>query len=219
VLLWRPEEHEELTNRAWDAPVARDAIEAIVADALAAERHGFWPGHPLDDVAEDERICSLYLGSAGMIWALCKLGASCDAPADLDAAIERYRAVPDFGPEAHAPSLWMGETGLLVVADKVGSPAADPARLADLVHRNREHPTWELMWGSPGTMLAARACGLRAEWVQSARLLWSKWEEPSDLWTQDMYGTVRQYLGLRTASPATCTRCVATSMTTAWATA
>ncbi len=195
VLLWRTDEHEELTRRAWDSRVARDAIEAIVTDARAAERDGFWPGHPLDDVAENERICSLYLGSAGMIWALWKLDPSFDAPAALDPVIERYRAIPDFGPEEHAPSLWMGETGLLVVADKVGSRAADSERLGDLAHRNRAHPTWELMWGSPGTMLAARACGLEAEWQESARLLWSSWEESSDLWTQDMYGTVTQYLG------------------------
>jgi hypothetical protein len=195
VLLWRPDEHEGLTSRGWDPGVARDAIDAIVADALAAERDSFWPGHPLDEVGEEERYCTLYLGSAGMIWALSRLGAAFDAPAALDAAIERYRSVPDFGPEAHAPSLWMGETGLIVVADEVGSAAADRSRLADLVRRNREHPTWELMWGSPGTMLAARACGLEGEWVESAPLLWSRWDESSGLWTQDMYGTVRQYLG------------------------
>ena len=193
--LWREAEHEELTSRAWDADVARDAIEAIVADALAAQRDGFWPGHPLDDVAEDERFCSLYLGSAGMIWALRKLGAPFDAGSALDAAIDHYRAIPDFGPEAHPPSLLMGETGLLVVAERVGAGAADRSRLADLVHRNREHPTWELMWGSPGTMLAAKACGLRNEWEDSARLLWASWDEASGLWTQDMYGAVTQYLG------------------------
>jgi hypothetical protein len=44
-------------------------------------------------------------------------------------------------------------------------------------------------------MLAARACGLEAEWVESAELLWSTWDETSDLWTQDLYGTIRQYLG------------------------
>jgi hypothetical protein len=195
VSLWRSEEHEGLTSRRWDPGVARAAIDAIVADALAAVSDGFWPGHPLDDVGQDERYSSLYLGSAGMIWALWSLGAAFDAPAALGAAIERYRAVPDFGPEAHAPSLLMGETGLLVVADRIGSPATDPARLADLVGQNREHPTWELMWGSPGTMLAARACGLNDEWAASAPLLWSTWDESSDLWTQDMYGTVRQYLG------------------------
>jgi hypothetical protein len=195
MVLWRATEHEQLTSRAWDQRVAIDAIDAIVTEALAAERDGFWPGHPLDDVAEDERFCSLYLGTAGMIWALWRLDASFDAPAALDTAIDRYRAVPDFGPDAHPPSLLMGETGLLVVADRVGAKAADRSRLAALVRRNREHPTWELMWGSPGTMLAAQACGLRDEWEDSARRLWARWDEASGLWTQDMYGAVTQYLG------------------------
>ena len=193
-MLWRAAEHEEVTERAWDERDARDAIGAIVSDAEARERDGVWPGHPGDEVAERECLCSLYLGSAGMIWALWKLGSSIDASAAIGAAIERYGASPDYGDQAHAPSLWMGETGLLVVAAKVGSVAADRERLRDLVHQNREHPTWELMWGSAGTMLAARACDLQDAWEDSARALWSAWDE-SDLWTQHLYGQVKQYLG------------------------
>jgi hypothetical protein len=196
-VLWRADQHEELTSRAWDERLARDAIDSIVSDAQAAERGGFWPGHPADDVSEHERICSLYLGSAGMIWALTTLGGSIDGSAAVTAALEQYRTRQDFLSEgiAHAPSLWMGETGVLVVAAKVGSPAADPERLRDLVRQNREHPTWELMWGSPGTMLAARACGLSIEWDESARMLWARWDERSELWTQNMYGSAKEYLG------------------------
>jgi hypothetical protein len=89
----------------------------------------------------------------------------------------------------------MGEAGLLVVADVVGSPAADAELLTQLVDQNRRHRTWELMWGSPGTTVAARVCGLEAAWEDSARLLLARWDESSDLWTQDLYGSVIQYLG------------------------
>jgi hypothetical protein len=89
----------------------------------------------------------------------------------------------------------MGETGLLVVAAKVGSAAADRERLRELVHQNREHPTWELMWGSAGTLLAARACDLDEVAHDSARALWAAWDDESDLWTQHLYGQVTQYLG------------------------
>jgi Lanthionine synthetase C-like protein len=194
-VLWRADEHEELTERAWEERAARDAIEAIVLDAEGAASDGLWPGHPLDDLSEQERFTSLYLGSAGMIWALWKLGASFDGSTAVGSAIERYRAEPDFGDHAHAPSLWMGETGLLVVAAGLGAPVADRERLGNLVRENRAHPTWELMWGSPGTILAARACGLAAEWEESARLLSEHWEPASDLWTQDLYGRSRQILG------------------------
>jgi Lanthionine synthetase C-like protein len=194
-VLWRPEEHEALIDQPWDEAIARAMIETIVADAEAAVLDGFWPGHPLDDLEEHERLCGLYLGSGGMVWGLSKLESSLDGRSTVAAAIARYRAAPDLGSDAHAPSLLLGETGLLVVADKVGSPAADTARLRELVHENRRHPTWELMWGSPGTMLAARACGLLEEWRESASLLWAAWDDTTDVWKQDMYGQVRCYLG------------------------
>lgn len=128
-MLWRADQHEALTERAWDAAHSHDAIRAIVSDAEAAANDGQSPGHPLDDLGADESCCSLYLGSAGMIWALSKLGSSVDPCAAVTAAIGRYRARPDFGAQAHPPSLLMGETGLLVVAEKIGSSAADPRRL------------------------------------------------------------------------------------------
>ena len=184
-----------MTGRPWDVAIVRDAIRAIVADAEAAEDHGVWPGHPLDDLEADEFVCSLYLGSAGVIWALWKLGSSLDGSAAIAAALARYRAVADFGAEAHPPSLWMGETGLLVVAETIGAPGADAGRLRELIRENRDHPTWELMWGSPGTMLAARACGMNDEWRRSAELLYAQWDESSDVWTQALYGRIERYLG------------------------
>jgi hypothetical protein len=191
---WRVEEHEALTAQEWDPAVVREAIGAIVADAEAAESDGGWPGHPLDDVPEDEHLCSLYLGAAGMIWALSRLGSSLDAAAALDAALRRYRTVPDFD-EPHAPSLLVGETGLLVVADKLGAPVADMDRLRELIRANREYPSWELLLGSPGTILAARACGLEDEWRDSAELLYARWDESSDMWTGELYGSPQNYLG------------------------
>src|SRR5579862_9869963 len=51
------------------------------------------------------------------------------------------------------------------------------------------------MWGSPGTMLAARACDLTDEWHDSATRLWARWDATSDRWTQDIYGQTRAFLG------------------------
>ena len=164
-------------------------------DAEGAERDGGWPGHPLDDVPEDELLGSLYLGSAGMVWGLAKLGARLDVSAVLAAALARYRTTPDEGADAHAPSLFVGETGVLVVADRLGAPVADRSRLSELVRANREHPTWELLLGSPGTILAARACGLEDEWRDSAERLYAEWDQASDLWTQELYGRVGRLLG------------------------
>lgn len=195
MMLWRAGEHEPLTESGWDAAIAERAIAAIVADAEAAAGDAVWPGHPLDDVGEDEHFCSLYLGSAGMIWALSQLGSSLDCAAATATALKRYRDRPDFGADAHPPSLWMGETGLLVVADRTGSSVADRDRVRELVHDNREHPTWEMMWGSPGTILAARATGLDDDARESGELLYAAWDRTDETWTNNLYGTVQVYLG------------------------
>jgi hypothetical protein len=195
-MLWRAEEHEELTDRTWDQGCARAALDAIVADAEDSCDEGFWPAHPLDDGGDESAPCGLYFGSAGMLWALRQLGSSIDARTMIASVIDRYRSSPDLGEEAHPPSLLLGETGLLVVAARVGSPLADEQRLRVLVRENRDHPTWELLWGSPGTMLAARACGLEDEWRDSAQLLWDRWDETTDVWTQTLYGRVAEILGV-----------------------
>lgn len=194
-MLWRPAEHEPLSESEWDEAAAREAVAAIVADAEGALEQGFWPNHPLDDLSEDERPCSLYLGSGGMAWALWKLGSGLDAAKLLTAAIERYRLAPDEGADAHPPSFLVGESGLLAAAQLIDSPAADRERLRRLVHENREDPAWEVLYGSPGRMIAARACGLPDEWRESARLAWEHRDEVSGLWTQRLGPHVARCLG------------------------
>jgi hypothetical protein len=193
--LWRAGEHEPLTDTAWDPARAQQAIDAIVADALAARGNAGWPGHPLDDLRENESWCSIYLGAAGMIWGLWRLGATFDADGAIDAALRRYRSAPPEFEGRHPPSLWLGETGLLVVADRVGSAAANRRRLHELVLANREHPSWELMWGSPGTILAARACGLADAWRESAELLAARWDAETDMWPHELDGRWSPHLG------------------------
>ncbi len=195
-MLWRESEHEPLTERFWTAGWAQEALDEIVADAeAAASPDGEWPLHPRDDLEEGEVWSGLYLGSAGMAWALWKLGSTFDGAGAVAKALERYRETPDFTQDPHAPSLPCGETGILVAAERVGSPAADRERLREMIHANRSHPTWEFLWGSPGSMLAARACGLEDEWRESAELLWAEWDEETDLWTQHLYGRDIQALG------------------------
>jgi Lanthionine synthetase C-like protein len=197
MVLFRPEEHEPLVDVAWDEPRARDAIAAIVADAEGAVEDGVWPVHPQDaDPDVDPSPTTLYLGSAGVVWALHTFGSRLDLGAIMARALERYRERPDFAPDfGDEPSLPMGESGLLLVARIVGSAAADDARLIERIRENRVNETWEWLWGSPGTMLAARELGADDAWRESAELLWAQWDEETDLWTQHLYGRVGQHLG------------------------
>jgi hypothetical protein len=79
-------------------------------------------------------------------------------------------------------------------------------RLEGAIVANAGNETNELLWGAPGTMLVAQgmltATGEQrwAEaWLQSAEVLWSRWapadDDGCDLWTQRLYGQVRQYVG------------------------
>jgi hypothetical protein len=194
MVLWRGEEHEDLIDAVWDEATAEVELARIVADAEQAAVDGTWAGHPLDE-EPDETFRTFYLGSAGMIWGLARLGSSFGDPGLLEDLIAGYREESEFGPLAHPPSLWMGETGLLLLAAEIGSPAADPERMRQLIRQNREHETWELMWGSPGTMLAAQACGLDDEYRDSAEVLWGHRDQANGLWTQTLYGRVGEILG------------------------
>src|SRR5438034_6995071 len=49
-------------------------------------------------------------------------------------------------------SLWMGEAGILLVAHRLAPAAWQEERLLACIRANAANPTWELMWGSPGTM-------------------------------------------------------------------
>lgn len=189
--IYRCEEHEPLLDRPWDEARVRDAIAGIVAEHESAFDDG-WPAHPADEL--DEPVESVYLGTAGVLWALHRLGTRLDAGALVGDALERYRASPDADGDPHPPSLLLGETGILLVADIVGSPAADRARLAELVAANAEHPSWELLYGSPGTILAARRAGLDELADESAGLLAERWEHDG-LWTQTLPGWEAQILG------------------------
>jgi Lanthionine synthetase C-like protein len=187
--------HEPLTETPWDAADARGSIAAIIADAEGALRDGGWPNHPLDEDPDEPLpapTTTLYLGAAGMIWALHTLGSTLDLASLAGGALEQYRARPDFG--ENVPSLWMGESGLLLVSKLVGA-SFDQEQLRARIRDNERNETWELMWGSPGTILAARAVRLDAEWRESCDVLIEQWDLESGLWTQHLYGSVERYLG------------------------
>jgi hypothetical protein len=196
--LYDPAAHEPLTDAPWDEDVVRARIGEIVADAERALRDGGWPNHPLDDDVPGEPLpetaSCLYLGSAGMVWALHALGSSLDLGNLADAALERYREHPDFADDVPS-SLWFGESGILLVAKVVGG-AYDPERLRARIRENEHNEAWEIAWGSPGTIVAARVAGFDEEWRESCEVLAAEWDRESGLWTQTLPGNkVRRFVG------------------------
>jgi lantibiotic modifying enzyme len=208
VALFSPEQHEPVTDRAWDERRARAAIGAIVADAeQALDRAGLWTLHPLDwddDGDAGRSYSGLYMGAAGVIWALAELGSQHDFAAIAAGLDERYLALPDHGPAA--PGLWLGRAGILAVAERLAPDAARRDLLHAVLDENCENPAVEVMWGAPGSMLVAAALLDRtgeerfAEvWSRLADAVWDGWAQAEPhgyrIWTQHLYGHVAQYVG------------------------
>jgi hypothetical protein len=171
----------------WDEARVYDAIAAIVADAEAALDGCVWPGHPLDDPISPADQLALYLGTAGMVWALRRLGSSLDLDALAAAALERY---PPDAPEEERLSLYGGLPGLLLLT------RSDDERLRELVRANERGPAWEVLYGSPGTILAARAAGLDDEAQRSVDILLEEWERHDwGLWDCVLMGHAFRSIG------------------------
>ena len=71
-MLYDPHAHEPLRDEEWRRAAAEAEIRAIARDADEALRDGaWWPLHPLDDDGETpDAVHGVYLGAAGVLWAL-----------------------------------------------------------------------------------------------------------------------------------------------------
>jgi lantibiotic modifying enzyme len=177
-VLYEPAQFEPLTDERWDRARIVDAIAAIVADVDATfDPAGLWPAHDWEGWEEPLPLKTLYVGAAGVIWALDALRRRGHAETSLDLAdaalrtLELKRAEPDFTADEHyhPAALLVGETGPLLVAFRLASDPALADDLHALVRANVANPTDDVMWGAPGTLLAALALG---EWTGDPR-----WEE------------------------------------------
>jgi lantibiotic modifying enzyme len=213
-MLFRPELHERLTDKAWDEDSARNAIRGIVEDAdTNFDPDELWPAEEWDGWDAPHPMKDLYVGASGVIWgldALRRRGLG-ETGIDLKAAarktLDLWQEAPDYSqwedvPSAAPSALLLGQTGPLIVLWRLepGPELAD--RLFARVRENVDNEAVEIMWGAPGTMLVAQAMhGWTGEerwaeaWRESAESVWSA-REPDGLWTNRIYGmTIRGGLG------------------------
>lgn len=215
-MLHDPARHEPLRETPWDPGRAKACIERIV-DGLDREFEPGrgWAPHPQDDPREGEGPNpSLYFGATGVIWALdhlCAAGAA--APRrrewlDITTLIAQTRAWLGAEAARERSAYLMSETPirLLEYGRTAGEKqAACGDELARLIEANIDHPARELMWGSPGTLLAAQLLQRRsgeARWAtlfrrSAARLMQTMQWSPIKrcwYWQQDLYGRRTTYL-------------------------
>jgi len=196
-MLFTPEAHEALADEPWSAERVRTAIASIVADAESAFDDG-WPTHPQDEEDEDDtraRFRTVYLGGAGVVAALHRLARRdfVELRRDYVPYLEHsLDAQPDFPDQDARRSLWMGETGIRLVLQRLVPSQANLERLSELIAADERDERCELMWGSPGTILAGRELGLDVTpsigWLQSRR-------DAEGLWTQQLHGRNQRHLG------------------------
>lgn len=197
--LYDPADHEVLRGGCWDAEIAQAGIDTIVDDAVAARGpDGCWPRHPGDDYGQ-EGDSSLWIGAAGILWALAQLGHDIGE----GGLYERWLASPDV---PGSRGLMMGETGVALVAWHLAPDDATADRLRALVAETAAAPDHELFSGGPGTMLAAlhlyEATGdprWASAWTASADALLGEFridpEYGCRLWIQYRRGRLLRSLG------------------------
>ena len=210
--MFDPERHAAVSATPWDPGQVRAAIQAIVADAEASfDPIRYWPAHPLDDGAPDGTT-GLYIGAAGVIWAMEFLKREGAARHGIDFApilpklLQANRSefvgiAKQTGIEPERCSYLFGDAPILLML------LPDPAAADQLFNRiegSSRLPVLELMWGAAGTMIACAIAHARTgeeRWVslyrtQATRLLAGLDQtEFGPVWNQDLYGTVQRYLG------------------------
>ncbi len=206
-MLYVPELHEALTDRAWDEAWVRDAIARVVADAVDAyDPDELWPANAEDGADLPLPLTDLYCGASGVVWALGELGAALDLRAAAARALERFGDMPEVItslplPEQKNSSLLAGKTGVAFVAWRAGVDDGLAAELLELVCANVGNEANELLWGVPGTLLVARAMLERTgeeRWrdaVAESEADLARARDDDGLWTQHLYGHVTRYLG------------------------
>jgi hypothetical protein len=213
-MLYRPDAFERLTETEWKEDRVRDAIRAVVAQTDAELRGPrlLWRAHEWDSWRATSPMKNLYVGAAGVLWALDQLRRRGHAETSLDLAdlgkrnLELVRAKPDYVkgwaelPSPRESSLLLGEAGILLVTWRLAPSDEIADRLLARVRANVANEAQEVMWGSPGTMLAAwqmhgwtRDERWRDAWNEGAEALLARRREDGH-WTNRLYG--REYTSL-----------------------
>jgi hypothetical protein len=212
-MLYEAARHETLNPLPWDEERARAAIDWIVRDTervFSPDR--YWPMHPRDRDGDDRSPAyPLYHGAVGVLWALHYLDAVGAARMEGSYREVVPGLIPKTGSWLEANGLterasyMMGETSIRML-----SYAQDPSEetatiLEELIRSNIANPAREVMWGAPGTLMAALLLYEHtgeSRWKELfqetearlwSELLWSS-EHACHYWTQDLYGQTSTYI-------------------------
>jgi hypothetical protein len=211
-MLFEPERHQALSSDRWDEQLARAVINRIAADTVRDfSATTLWPTHP-DDSKSRATFYNLYMGAAGVIWALdyLKRSGATDTVPDYGAIVvdliapNRARMAPAIA--LGVGGLLSGDTGILLAAARLNGIPTVVEQIGEAVDGNADNPCREFMYGAPGTAVASltmwrETCD--AIWAERFRRdicrLWSQLRPCVDtdclIWEQDLLGQLASHLG------------------------
>jgi Lanthionine synthetase C-like protein len=211
-MLFEPERHQALSSDRWDEQLARAVINRIAADTVRDfSATTLWPTHP-DDSKSRATFYNLYMGAAGVIWALdyLKRSGATDTVPDYGAIVvdliapNRARMAPAIA--LGVGGLLSGDTGILLAAARLNGIPTAVEQIGEAVDGNADNPCREFMYGAPGTAVASltmwrETCD--AIWAERFRRdicrLWSQLRPCVDtdclIWEQDLLGQLASHLG------------------------
>jgi hypothetical protein len=208
--MFQRDRHEELAPVSWNEAEAWAAILEIAASALAHfDPEKLWPAHPADNVPDG--MANIYMGATGVILALdyLKRAGAVDYALDFSPLMpgiaERDNVWLKNMPVGAYGSLLFGDLGTQLVAYRLTPDAQTAGRIYARAEDNNALPLLELMWGTPGSMIACLIMHhLTGEaWFealyrkQAERLLGDLDEgDEARLWMQELYGQRTRYIGL-----------------------
>lgn len=201
--------HYPVRDITWNADFVAAAIERIAEQSLDCLRKtGSCPPHPQDDFAPAN---GFYFGVPGVLWALNYLKDVNAVEYDLDflPLLEEQLVANRRGLKATSypenASYLFGELPILMLQFKLSGDKAIADDVFATVEKNNSQPVRELMWGVPGSMLAAK---FMFHWTDESRWkevfllqaekLMTDWQEVETclhLWSPELYGSNQKYLG------------------------
>ena len=214
-MLHQPARHEPLCKLPWNEPAARRFMQALADQACQHfDPLTLWRTHPRDVEPGEAAlpIACLYLGAAGVIWALQHLKRHADVSVELDftacidGLIEHNRRF-NLASGIESPSYLFGDAGVLLLQWRATHSVAVAQSLFDTVQANLRNPSLEPLWGSSGTMVAAlhmleatREDRWQQLFCESAQILCDQMHlaagfDNTWIWTQLLYGKRIDYLG------------------------
>jgi hypothetical protein len=156
--------HESLLAGPWSESKAREVITDIADEAVQAfSPTDLYPAHPMDELGERRPGSAHYFGAGGVLWALDYLSRQGMASVDrqwlvdgLSVIVDRVAKELGGSPLSQEVSYLFGDLPILMQLVELTGADEWRERLIGRVAASVERPVKEMMWGTPGVLIATR---------------------------------------------------------------